>query len=102
MRLIGTIDSVRASAILETLLQGISERRVHTAILDITGVREIDVQTADALVGAARSARLLGARVILTGVSPAVARTLVTLDANLDDIAILATLASGIAHALNR
>ncbi|MEO5727963.1 MAG: PAS domain-containing protein [Byssovorax sp.] len=102
MPLIGTIDSARASEILETLLQGITEQRAHTAILDITGVREIDVQTADALVGAARAARLLGARVILTGVSPAVARTLVTLDANLDGIAILATLASGIAHALNR
>jgi rsbT co-antagonist protein RsbR len=101
MPLIGTIDSVRASEILETLLRGIGEQRVHTAILDITGVRDIDVQTADALVGAARAARLLGARVILTGVSPAVARTLVTLDANLDDITILATLASGIAYALN-
>ncbi|MEO5727962.1 MAG: STAS domain-containing protein, partial [Byssovorax sp.] len=75
MPLIGTIDSARASEILETLLQGITERRAHTAILDITGVREVDVQTADALVGAARAARLLGARVILTGVSPAVART---------------------------
>ena len=102
MPLIGTIDSVRASEILETLLQGITERRAHTAILDITGVRGIDIQTADALVGAARAARLLGARVILTGVSPAVAQTLVTLDANLDGIAILATLATGIAHALSR
>lgn len=102
MPLIGAIDSIRASEILETLLRGISERRAHTAILDITGVREVDIQTADALVGAARAARLLGARVILTGVSPAVARTLVTLDANLEGIAILATLASGIAHALRR
>jgi anti-anti-sigma regulatory factor/PAS domain-containing protein len=102
MPLIGTIDSVRAGEILETLLQGISERHVHTAILDITGVREVGAQTADALVGAARAARLLGARVILTGVSPAVARTLVLLDANLDGIAILSTLASGIAAALPR
>ena len=102
MPLIGTIDSIRANEILETLLKGISERRAHTAILDITGVREVDIQTASALVSAARAARLLGARVILTGVSPAVARTLVTLDANLDGIAILATLASGIAHALRR
>jgi PAS domain S-box-containing protein len=102
MPLIGTIDSARAAEILETLLQGISARHVHTAILDITGVREVDAQTANALVGAARAARLLGARVILTGISPAVARMLVTLDANLGDIAILATLASGIAHALSR
>ena len=102
MPLVGMIDSIRASEILETLLQGISEQRVHTAILDITGVREVDVQTASALVNAARAARLLGARVILTGVSPAVARTLVTLDEDLDGIAILATLASGIAHALSK
>jgi PAS domain S-box-containing protein len=102
MPLIGLIDSVRASEILETLLQGIRSQRAHTAILDITGVREVDVQTASALVNAARAARLLGARVILTGVSPAVARTLVTLNESLDGIAVLATLASGIAHALRR
>jgi anti-anti-sigma regulatory factor len=67
MPLVGTVDNVRASEILETLLQGISERSAHTAILDITGVRAVDAQTANALVGAARAARLLGARVVLTG-----------------------------------
>jgi rsbT co-antagonist protein RsbR len=57
---------------------------------------------ANRLVGAARAARLLGARVVLTGISPNVAQTLVQLDADLSGIATLSTLQSGIAYALGR
>ncbi|MGK3986562.1 PAS domain-containing protein [Sorangium sp. So ce136] len=100
MPLVGTIDSVRAHEILETLLEGIARQSAHTAILDITGVRVVDTQVANALVSAARAARLLGARVVLTGISPAVAQTLVHLEAKLDGIITLGTLANGIAYAL--
>lgn len=100
MPLVGTIDSVRAHEILETLLDGIAKQSAHTAILDITGVRVVDTQVANALVSAARAARLLGARVVLTGISPAVAQTLVHLEAKLDGIITLGTLANGIAYAL--
>ena len=86
--------------ILETLLDGIAKQSAHTAILDITGVRVVDTQVANALVSAARAARLLGARVVLTGISPAVAQTLVHLEAKLDGIITLGTLANGIAYAL--
>lgn len=67
-----------------------------------TGIREIDGEVARALVDAARAARLVGARVLLTGISPEVAATLVGLDVDLTGITTLATLASGIAHALGR
>ncbi|KYF50535.1 hypothetical protein BE08_14820 [Sorangium cellulosum] len=100
MPLVGTIDSMRAREILETLLEGISQQSAHTAILDITGVRFVDTQVADALVSAARAARLLGARVVLTGITPAVARTFVELESSLDGIITLGTLASGISYAL--
>jgi rsbT co-antagonist protein RsbR len=60
----------------------------------------MDGDVANAIISAARAARLLGARVVLTGISPAVAQTLVTLGADLSDITILATLASGIAFAI--
>jgi rsbT co-antagonist protein RsbR len=100
MPLVGTIDSIRAREIMESLLQGIAGQRAHTAILDITGVRVVDTQVADALVSAARAARLLGAEVVLTGISAAVAQTLVSLETNLGDIVTLGTLQSGIAYAL--
>src|SRR5262249_42652467 len=61
MPLIGSVDTSRAQAVLETLLIGVSERHAHTAILDITGVPVADTQVADALLRAAQAVRLLGA-----------------------------------------
>ncbi len=100
MPLVGRIDEARATRIMDTLLEGISRQSAHTAILDITGVRAVDAQVADALVSAARAARLLGARVLLSGLRSEVARTLVALGADLGDIATVATLQTAIAHAL--
>ncbi|XXX73243.1 PAS domain-containing protein [Sorangium sp. So ce134] len=100
MPLVGTIDSGRAEQIMETLLSGISSQGAHTAILDITGVRAVDTHVADALTRTARAAQLLGTRVVLTGVRPEVAQTLVTLGVDLSGITTLSTLQSGIAHAL--
>ncbi|WP_129348567.1 PAS domain-containing protein [Sorangium cellulosum] len=100
MPLVGTIDSARAAQIMETLLSGISSQGAHTAILDITGVRAVDTLVADALTRTARAAQLLGTRVVLTGVRPEVAQTLVVLGVDLSGITTLGTLQSGIAHAL--
>src|SRR6185369_11777672 len=76
MPLIGTIDAPRASRLTEALLDGIREARAKVAILDITGARNVGAETADALLRAARAVRLLGARVVLTGVTPEVAKAL--------------------------
>ncbi|AUX48762.1 anti-anti-sigma factor [Sorangium cellulosum] len=100
MPLVGTVDDARAAQIMEMLLAGISSQRAHTAILDITGVRAIDTHVADALTRTARAAQLLGTRVVLTGIRPEVARSLVELGADLSGIITLGTLQSGIAHAL--
>jgi len=100
MPLVGMIDSVRAAEIMDTLLEGIGRQQARVAILDITGVRVVDTQVANALVGVARAARLLGAEVLLTGISPAVAQTLVGLDLELGGLVTLGTLQSAIAYAL--
>ncbi|MDC0722340.1 PAS domain S-box protein [Nannocystis bainbridge] len=102
MPLIGSIDPARAQRIIETLLAGISEARASTAILDITGVAVVDTQVADSLMRAARAVKLLGAEVILTGIRPDVAQTLVHLGTNLDGIVTRATLQSGIAFAMQQ
>jgi anti-anti-sigma regulatory factor len=75
--------------------------RAHTAILDITGVRVVNAEVAEALVRATRAARLLGARVVLTGIGPDVASALVELRVDLEGIVTRGTFQSGIAFALS-
>ena len=100
MPLVGAIDSHRAQQVLDTLLSGISERRARVAILDITGIRSVDAQVISTLVGAAQAVRLLGAEVVLTGIRPNVAQTLIQLGVNLAGIVTQSTLQSGITYAL--
>jgi PAS domain S-box-containing protein len=100
MPLVGQIDPARAARIMEALLEGISQQGAHTAILDITGVRSVDRDVADALVRAAHAAGLLGARVVLSGIGPDVARALVELGSDLGAITTVSTLQSAIARAL--
>jgi rsbT co-antagonist protein RsbR len=102
MPLIGVVDAARAAEILATLLRGITTHHAHTAILDVTGIRHIDRDIGRTLVDAALAARLVGARVVLTGISPEVAQTLVSLDVDLSGVTTLSTLAGGIAFALAR
>ncbi|WP_437604875.1 PAS domain-containing protein [Sorangium sp. So ce834] len=100
MPLIGTLDTTRAQQAMEKLLDGIVQHQFHTAILDVTGVKEVDAESADALLRIARAARLLGAKLVLTGIGPDTAQTLVDLDVDLGGITTQSTLQSGIAHAL--
>lgn len=102
MPLIGSIDRARAEQALETLLRGAAQHRAEVAILDITGVSNVDAEVASALVRAAKAVELLGARTILTGVRPEVAQTLVTLGFDLGGIVTSGSLQSGVAHALAR
>lgn len=99
--LIGSIDSRRAQQIMETLLQGVGERNAHVAIIDITGVAVVDTQVANTLIQAAQAVRLLGARVMLTGIRPEVAQTLIGLGVDLSVIDTKASLQDGIAAALD-
>jgi len=98
--LIGTLDPERAEQVMQTLLAGVVEHRARTAILDITGLHEVDTAAAEALVRAARAIRLLGAEAIVTGVRPGVAQTLVALGTDLGDLVVLGDLKAGIRHAL--
>lgn len=99
MPLIGTIDSSRAQQVLETLLNGVETHRARIAILDITGVQIVDTQVANALIHAAQAVQLLGAQVVLTGIQPGIAQTLVQLDVDMRGIITHGSLQSGIAYA---
>lgn len=101
MPLIGTVDSQRAQQVLETLLSGIAQSGVRIAILDITGVVVVDTQVANALVQAAQAVQLLGAQVVLTGIRPEIAQTLVGLGVELRGIVTQNNLQMGIAYAMH-
>lgn len=100
MPLVGSMDSARAQQVMDTLLEGIAQYNAQVAILDITGIPTIDTQVADALVQAARAAKLLGAQVIITGIGPQMAQTFVHLGAHLDDIITYNSLERSISHAM--
>lgn len=102
MPLIGSIDSARAQEIMETLLQGVADSHATTAIVDITGVPVVDTQVASALIQTAQAVRLLGARVIVTGIRPEIAQTLVGIGIDLRGIVTLSSLQTGIAYALRQ
>jgi len=102
MPLVGAVDSQRAQQVLTALLEGIAGSRAQVAILDITGVAVVDTQVANALIRAAQAVKLLGAQVVLTGIRPEVAQTLVGLGADLSGIITRGNLQSGIAYATTR
>lgn len=98
--LIGTIDDGRAQHITETLLEGITSQQADVAIIDITGVQMVDTQVANAIIRAAKAVKLLGAQVVLTGIRPEVAQTLVQLGINLGGIVTHSTLQAAIGYAM--
>jgi rsbT co-antagonist protein RsbR len=100
MPLIGSLDSTRVGQVMETLLEGVSRQAARIAILDITGLPLVDSQVANALLQAAQAAKLLGAEVLLTGIGPEVAQTLVGIGADLSGLQTPGTLQAGIAYAL--
>jgi rsbT co-antagonist protein RsbR len=102
MPLVGTVDARRADQVLETLLEGITRNQAQVAIVDITGVPVVDTHVANGLLRIAQSARLLGTSVILTGIRPEVAQTLVGLGVGMEGIITRSTLQSGIAYALGK
>ncbi|HUQ31675.1 MAG TPA: STAS domain-containing protein [Pyrinomonadaceae bacterium] len=98
--IIGTLDSRRAQLMMESLLQKIVETCSTIAILDITGVKTMDTLVANHLIKTVTAARLMGARCILTGVSPAIAQTMVQLGIDLTQITTRAQMSDGIKLAL--
>lgn len=100
--LIGNIDDVRARDLTRRLLEGIREHRAKIVILDITGVPLVDSGVADYLNKTIQAARLKGAQTIVTGVSDAVAETIVDLGIDWTAIETLRDLRTGLRTALSK
>jgi len=97
--IIGIIDSQRARQLTEQLLNSIRGNRAKMVVIDITGVQSVDSRVANHIVQTVEAARLMGARVIIAGISPEVAQTMVTLGIDLGRIMTVGDLQSGIERA---
>jgi len=98
--LVGRVDSARAQALTEALLNAIAREQAEIVLLDITGVAVVDTNVANHLMQTARAASLLGSQVVLVGISAEVAQTLVQLGLDLGRLVTLSNLQSGLVYAL--
>ena len=97
--IIGVLDSQRARQLTDQLLRGIRMHRAKVVVFDITGVPEIDESVANHLVQTVDASRLMGASVIITGLSPEIAQTLVTIGVDLGKMHTIGDLQGGIEEA---
>ena len=100
--LIWTLDTARAQEMNEALLQRIIDTGSEIAILDITGVPVVDTAVARHLLETVAAARLLGAEVLIVGLTTRIAMTLVQLGIDLAGVTTRTTMAKGLALALQR
>jgi rsbT co-antagonist protein RsbR len=97
--MIGVLDSERARQLTEQLLTGIRTHRAKVVVIDITGVPEVDENVANHLVQTVDACRLMGASVIITGLSPVIAQTLVTIGVDLSKMDTIGDLQGGLEEA---
>ncbi|HVH32249.1 MAG TPA: STAS domain-containing protein [bacterium] len=97
--IIGIIDPQRARQLTEQLLRGIRVNRARVVVMDITGVPAMDATMANHLVQTVEAARLLGATVIVTGLSPEIAQTLVNIGVDLGKMNTVGDMQGGIEEA---
>jgi anti-anti-sigma regulatory factor len=99
--LIGMLDSQRTQQLMDRLLQRVSDTASAVAVIDITGVPTVDTQTAQHIIETIAAVRLLGAEVVLSGVRPSIAQTLVHLGIDLSAILTRSSLSAGLLVAFN-
>lgn len=100
--IVGALDSARVADMLDGLLRAVTESRSSFVIVDLTGVKRVDVQTADHLHRLTGAVALLGARCLVSGLTPSVAQRVNALGADLRDLVSFSTLEVALRHAIGR
>jgi len=100
--IIGVLDNQRAQQLTEQLLRGIRSHRAKVVVIDITGVPDVDEAVANSIVRTVDASRLMGAEVIITGLSSKIAQILVTIGVDLNKVHTVGDLQGGIEEAERR
>lgn len=96
---VGVVDSLRAQQMMEKMLEKIVSTSAKVIILDISGVAAVDTAVANHLIKITKATGLMGCQCIISGVSPAVAQTIVHLGINMEGIHTNSTLSDALAEA---
>ena len=97
--LIGTFDAERGQDLLDATLAAVARTHAEFVIFDITGVPVFDAAAAVSLTRVIGATRLLGAELILVGVSAEVARSITGAGLQLGDLVTRRGLQEGLDHA---
>jgi rsbT co-antagonist protein RsbR len=100
--IVGSLDTARTQEMNEALLQKIVDTGSEIVILDITGVPVVDTAVARHLLETVAASRLLGAEVLIVGLSTHTALTLVHLGLDLSGVTTRTTMAKGLELAFGR
>jgi rsbT co-antagonist protein RsbR len=97
--IIGVLDTHRARQLTDGLLRAIRDNRAKVVVMDVTGVATVDSKVANHLLQTIAASRLMGADVIITGLSAEVAQSLVTLGVDLAKLNTAGDLQGGLEQA---
>lgn len=100
--IVGSLDTARTQEMNESLLQKIVDTGAEIVIVDITAVPVVDTAVAKHLLETVAAARLLGAEVLMVGLSTRTAITLVHLGVDLSGVITRTTMAKGLELAFGR
>lgn len=84
--LVGIIDSKRAQDTMTAMLSKIGQTQSKAFILDISGVAVMDTAVANYIIKITKATKLMGCNCIISGISGAVAQTIVELGIQIDEI----------------
>ena len=101
LSLSGVVDSVQSEQVMDVALHQIAETRARVFILDIRAVAAVDTAVANHLIKITQAASLLGCECVISGISPAVAQSLVQLGIPLSDIVTRVTISDALGYAFN-
>lgn len=97
--IVGVVDSKRAQDIMDAMLLRIGETTARAMIIDISGVSVIDTAVANHLIKMTKATTLMGCKCVISGISPVIAQTIVSLGIDLADIHTRSTLKDALAFA---
>ncbi len=100
--LIGVVDSARTDQVVNKTLERINETRSKVFLLDISGVPAMDTAVANQLLKISKATQLMGCETVISGLSPAIARTMVELGVEVGEVRTTATLQQAFAIALRK
>ena len=100
--IVGIVDSKRAQEIMNAALTKISQTRSRAFIMDISGVAVVDTAVANYLIKVTKATRLMGCECTISGLSPAIAQTIVELGIDVGRVKTTATMQDALVDAFER